>query len=106
MDDFEHRIACLNVNRGMSSAMLVMVLEGLPKDARLVRVQDVDYRNSHLLYFQSCKFKPMLEGNCIENIVPVFHSELSPDGESRTMSLESVEWPIEVEFPALKRESA
>jgi len=99
MDDFEHRIALLNVSRGWTAAMLVMVLEGLPKDASLVRVQDSDYRNSHLLYFESCKFKVVPEGHTMVEIRPVFYK----DGENQTISLVSIDWPIDVDFPALKR---
>ena len=94
----QHRIASLEISHGFRAHDLVGVFASMPADARLVMVTSLDYNRIHMLYFQSSRFKFNPSYRDFGVIKATFSKQ-----ENGEMTVDDVEWPLEVEFPALKK---
>ena len=94
----QHRIAGLEIFHRFSARDLAGIFASLPKDARLVRANTVDYNNAHILYFHSARFKAIPRYGETGIIRATFSKQ-----ENGEVTVDDVEWPVEVEFPALKK---
>ena len=102
-EDSTRRVAFVRFETYVSPREMAMVFACLPSDAVLVRADFAVDAVEHLFIFRSSRFKIVPVGERPSEILPEWEWEYSDDGNSRKISGVKVEWPIQVEFPGLKR---
>ena len=95
------RIAYFDVSH-IYARHLSQILDKLPRDAKLVRAMDQEYRAGQRFHFESQFFKEVPFGNEMEHIEVTLHREELQNGDIDYV-VKEVDWPIGVEFPALKK---
>lgn len=101
-DKYSRRIAVLKIPYRMTSELLAQVFELVPKGAHLVEVHSIDSSMNFQFFFRSDKFKPVPFGDDCEEITVELEYKFIDEGNRRPV-VKSINWPIEVEFPGLKR---
>ena len=103
-ENYKRRVARVEIPMECPAHLITMIFAKLPDDAYIVRVQSEFDSLEHNIYFRSSRFKAVPRGESVPIIKPTYESHIGDD-DRRVYDSVEIEWPIEVDFPALRSQA-